>query len=89
MFEDHAGCPSLLAHLRQMTNPPLLHVFGHIHEARGALVHSWSQGGKDTVMVNAANQPTGKNGCWMPDGHRTPFGGPGFQPIIVDVWDKA
>ncbi|KAJ7512427.1 Metallo-dependent phosphatase-like protein [Mycena galericulata] len=34
-----AGCPALAARLRVLR--PRLHVFGHIHEARGAYVHLW------------------------------------------------
>lgn len=30
---EHTGCPSLLTRIRQVS--PLLHVFGHIHEAHG------------------------------------------------------
>jgi hypothetical protein len=127
---DRAGCPALLRHLGRMTNPPRLHVFGHIHEARGALVHQWDsdpnsaaetssagrswsgyesqesgpssgsrvdgrpdaasvvdcEGWKETIMVNAANQPAGKRRTL--DGMRVPFGGPGFQAIIVDLLDN-
>ncbi|KIM84996.1 hypothetical protein PILCRDRAFT_66965 [Piloderma croceum F 1598] len=101
---DHsrAGCPALLRHLGRMANPPRLHVFGHIHEARGALVHQWDpnpnldpqaavstvdrEGWKETIMVNAANQPAGAHR--MSNQMRVPFGGPGFQPIIVDLLDK-
>lgn len=128
---DHsrAGCPSLLRHLGRMTDPPRLHVFGHIHEARGALVHQWDpdpnaapesgpvtmswseleleldsaseseeqhpnltsagadrDGWKETIMVNAANQPAGSRRTL--NEMRVPFGGPGFQPIIVDLLDQ-
>lgn len=134
---SRAGCPALLRHLGRMTNPPRLHVFGHIHEARGALVHQWDpnpdldpetavgtgsvgtswsgyesedssspsgsagnggqppdaasatvnrEGWKETIMVNAANQPAGAHR--MLNRTRVPFGGPGFQPIIVDLLDK-
>jgi len=133
---SRAGCPALLRHLGRMANPPRLHVFGHIHEARGALIHKWdpnpdrdpeaaatnassigtswsesedstspsgSAGNdgqrsnvasatvdrerwKETVMVNAANQPAGAHR--MLNQMRVPFGGPGFQPIIVDLLDK-
>ena len=117
-----------------MTIPPRLHVFGHIHEARGALVHQWDpdpnsmpvgntnsesewewevssdsdspgvsekeeearnpasperdrrRGWKETIMVNAANQPAGNRRIL--NGRRVPFGGPGFQPIIVDLLDR-
>lgn len=30
---EHTGCPSLLARIREVS--PLVHLFGHIHEARG------------------------------------------------------
>jgi hypothetical protein len=122
---NRAGCPSLLRRLGRMTSPPRLHVFGHIHEARGALVHQWNpdpntipglrgfssrsdssssgseqdedqpdptssavdrEGWKETIMVNAANQPAGQNRRF--NGMRVPFGGPGFQPIIVDLLDR-
>ncbi|KAF9223471.1 Metallo-dependent phosphatase [Gyrodon lividus] len=102
----HVGCPALLSHISKMQNPPLLHCFGHIHEARGALVHVWDSrpvpveetggeplieeaGGesglsahdiKETLMVNAANMPLkGAGVC----------GGPGHQPVIVDILDLA
>jgi Icc-related predicted phosphoesterase len=32
LSKEHVGCPELLAHLSEMKRPPLLHVFGHIHE---------------------------------------------------------
>jgi hypothetical protein len=125
---SRAGCPSLLRHLGRITTPPRLHVFGHIHEARGALVHQWDpdpntalklesivrswsgsesdsasgseeqeepnpgssatdrDGWKETIMVNAANQPAGKRRTL--NERRVPFGGPGFQPIIVDLLDR-
>jgi hypothetical protein len=104
-----------------MTNPPRLHVFGHIHEARGALIHKWNpdpnfwssldssgldsspsgsgeegpnsassqndcEGWKESIMVNAANQPAGQRRTL--NGVRVPFGGPGFQPIIVDLLNQ-
>ncbi|KAG1821884.1 Metallo-dependent phosphatase-like protein [Suillus subaureus] len=102
----NAGCPALLAHLSEMRGPPLLHVFGHIHEARGAMRYPWTQveedqdssnaestpplGTRDTIMVNAANQPLGRQAIKPgPGGQRIPCGGPGFQPIIVDLLDSA
>ena len=55
------GCEELT---RRLTAPasspdalqPLLHVFGHIHEARGVhlLKHGEDEGAKETVLVNAA-----------------------------------
>ncbi|KAJ7461781.1 Metallo-dependent phosphatase-like protein [Mycena galericulata] len=38
--EMRAGCPALAARVRELQ--PRLHVFGHIHEARGAYVHLWN-----------------------------------------------
>ncbi|KAG9006752.1 hypothetical protein FRB90_009762 [Tulasnella sp. 427] len=77
------GCPTLLAHLNRLR--PKLHVFGHIHEARGATIHHWDtdSGAEDgvpkknniTVFVNPANQPTGAkaraNGRWAQTGRRS------------------
>ncbi|KAG1791733.1 Metallo-dependent phosphatase-like protein [Suillus plorans] len=102
----NAGCPALLAHLSKMRGPPLLHVFGHIHEARGAVRHSWLQaeedqcfsdsecspalGTRETIMVNAANLPLGRQAIRPgPGGQRIPCGGLGFQPVIVDLLDSA
>jgi Icc-related predicted phosphoesterase len=45
----HAGCPTLSATLDELKECKM-HVFGHIHEAHGAMVH----GGGDRVSVNAA-----------------------------------
>jgi len=36
-----------------------------------------------TVFANAANWPMGE--LSRRDGVRSPFGGPGFQPIVVDL----
>ncbi|KAJ7054500.1 Metallo-dependent phosphatase-like protein [Mycena amicta] len=36
-----AGCPALASRVQQLK--PKLHVFGHIHEARGVYVHRWGQ----------------------------------------------
>ncbi|KAG2058471.1 Metallo-dependent phosphatase [Suillus hirtellus] len=102
----NAGCPTLLAHLSKMRGPPLLHVFGHIHEARGAVRHSWLQadedqcfsdsecspalGTRETIMVNAANLPLGRQAIRPgPGGQRIPCGGLGFQPVIVDLLDSV
>ncbi|KAJ6491262.1 Metallo-dependent phosphatase-like protein, partial [Mycena vitilis] len=41
--DTRAGCPALAARLPALR--PRLHVFGHIHEARGAYVHVWSRPG--------------------------------------------
>jgi len=88
-----------------MQRPPLLHCFGHIHESHGAIVRPWdtpatevgeaadSQSSsvtgqpRQTIMVNAANQPIGPRGFVR--GIRVPCGGPGFQPVIIDILDSA
>ncbi len=43
---ERAGCPALLARVQALA--PRLHVFGHIHEARGVEVRA------GTMLVNAA-----------------------------------
>lgn len=86
---EHAGCEALRARLALLQ--PRLHLFGHIHEAHGAEIKSWDA--KDpldkdvatkearTVFVNASSWPMGR-------GKRTRvFGGPGFQPVVVDLLD--
>ncbi|KAF8146418.1 Metallo-dependent phosphatase-like protein [Mycena galopus ATCC 62051] len=47
---DHAGCPALAARLSTLR--PRLHVFGHIHEARGAHVHLWAGGDAPSAQNN-------------------------------------
>lgn len=123
------GCEDLRAHLPRIR--PRLHVAGHIHEARGAHIHTWDPQHDDqppliqyeatindesdmedlgirleeeeenseqgvpsscssdepaerTVFVNAANWPSGPRAHSRGDG-KVPFGGPGFQPIVVDL----
>ncbi|KAG5649956.1 hypothetical protein H0H81_001321 [Sphagnurus paluster] len=118
---QNAGCQYLRARLPHLR--PRLHVFGHIHEARGGAVHAWSstaadellrvqngfgeeevqpevevemaergggepqEGGTrdETVFVNAACSPSGPS-AWC-GAQRVPFGGPGFQPIVIDLRD--
>ncbi|KAJ7016569.1 Metallo-dependent phosphatase-like protein [Mycena alexandri] len=48
--KDLAGCAALAAELPRLK--PKLHVFGHIHEARGAYVHRWEQ---DSDHLGAQN----------------------------------
>ena len=94
---DRVGCPTMRTRLKDMR--PKIHVFGHIHEDRGVVIHPWaaSQPGGDasnqtpgdtvpptTIFINAANQPSGVNAR-----RAQGFGGLGFQPIIVDVWDQS
>ncbi|KAG6905539.1 hypothetical protein DXG01_002087 [Tephrocybe rancida] len=142
--KDFAGCVDLRNNLSRLR--PRLHLFGHIHEARGAHVHNWDDplpevnifegsdsdsdlgsedstntpqvdsgttmqlpsedagetagpifiheadvgqlagdGAEQTVFVNASTFPAGR-GEWRA-GQRVPFGGPGFQPVIVDLRD--
>lgn len=45
----HAGCPTLSTTLDELKQCKL-HVFGHIHEAHGAIIHE----GVERVSVNAA-----------------------------------
>ncbi|KAK7046907.1 Ser thr protein phosphatase [Favolaschia claudopus] len=51
--KDRAGCSDLLAALPRLK--PRLHVFGHIHEARGAHLHRW-QGNSGPPKVQNAIQ---------------------------------
>ncbi|EGN99079.1 hypothetical protein SERLA73DRAFT_181880 [Serpula lacrymans var. lacrymans S7.3] len=92
----HVGCSSLSTHLSRMAKPPRLHVFGHIHEGHGALMHSWSPSdsepsagrhpSRSTITVNAANYPMGPK-ARLPNNTSVPCGGLGFQPVIVDFLD--
>ncbi|KAG6844216.1 hypothetical protein H0H93_016591, partial [Arthromyces matolae] len=133
---DFAGCADLRNHLPRLR--PRLHVFGHIHESRGAHIHEWpgelpdvkvipdddsddeededddmddidvrleeeddtqvepastssvvvevpGEVKPETVFVNAATSPGGR-GTWR-GGLRVQPGGPGFQPVVVDLRD--
>lgn len=56
---EHVGCEELRDRLARMSAPPKVHVFGHIHEARG--IHP----GEKTTFINAsicdlAYRPTGE-----------------------------
>jgi len=90
---DNAGCEDLLKKLDEVR--PLLHVFGHIHEARGVEVQDWSQRSETvesqrTVHVNAANSPLGPKARQLRGrGLSVVTGGPGWQPIIVDIFDPV
>jgi hypothetical protein len=91
-----AGCPALSQRVNELR--PRLHAFGHIHEARGAYVHLWDNAnkpgasqlvddlpaGEQTVFVNAANSPSGPTAV-RTDGTPVFVGGPGVQPVIVDL----
>ncbi|KAJ7248843.1 Metallo-dependent phosphatase [Mycena haematopus] len=91
---ERAGCPALAARLPTLR--PRLHVFGHIHEARGAHVHLWARSdrpnqelsveeGEQTIFINASNYPSGPNAV----GASGPIdmAGVGFQPVVVDLLD--
>ncbi|KAG9029675.1 hypothetical protein FRB95_005016 [Tulasnella sp. JGI-2019a] len=96
-----AGCPTILERVSQVQ--PRLHVFGHIHEGRGATIKTWEQrdaaGGADTdggagshavtTFVNAANMPMGTDRLLDARGKRRLPGAPGWQPVIVDLRDDA
>ncbi|KAJ7315304.1 hypothetical protein DFH08DRAFT_1039844 [Mycena albidolilacea] len=51
-----SGCPVLAACLLTGALRPRLHVFGHIHEARGAYVHVWGQEGDHDLGAQNASQ---------------------------------
>lgn len=78
-----AGCETLATFLAKDQTTPHLHVFGHIHEARGAHVDKVS----GRVSVNAANQPLGNNA--VIGDHICTTGGRGWQAIIVDIKDDS
>ncbi|KAF7979797.1 hypothetical protein HWV62_40848 [Athelia sp. TMB] len=99
---DSAGCEALRARLR--TLKPRLHLFGHIHEARGASVSRWDalgdpvalQSSSPTEVAGEAGEEEGEvtvfvnASAWpMGRGRRTSeFGGAGFQPVVVDLLDN-
>ncbi|KZT06465.1 Metallo-dependent phosphatase, partial [Laetiporus sulphureus 93-53] len=93
---EHVGCETLAARLPSLR--PRLHVFGHIHEGHGALIHEWPASDPNssaekpgivddqTVFVNAANWPMGPK-ARLPGGAAIRFGEAPFQPVIVDLLD--
>ncbi|KAG6815465.1 hypothetical protein H0H87_001555 [Tephrocybe sp. NHM501043] len=60
--EAFAGCAALRAQLPRIR--PRIHVFGHIHEARGAHVHAWDSGraGAGAVSYNKDDGHAGSDG---------------------------
>lgn len=55
----HAGSRTLRKHVEKMkAGPPCLWMFGHIHEARGAVKHSFCLD-RSTLVVNAAQANSG------------------------------
>ncbi|KAF8341259.1 Metallo-dependent phosphatase-like protein, partial [Cantharellus anzutake] len=96
----HVGCEELWKRVKAIR--PRLHVFGHVHEGRGALIHTWGEEGDDdaedvqenrcgsseTIFVNASSTPAGALYYEaLNDGHSPDVGGYNFQPIIVDLLD--
>lgn len=90
MTSVRAGCPTLWN--KVSLTQPRLHLFGHIHEGRGATLHRWNPAGEETAkitaFVNGANSPIGRGTkAWDPSGRRRLPGEPGWQPVIVDMRD--
>ncbi|KAG7095942.1 hypothetical protein E1B28_006626 [Marasmius oreades] len=97
---DYAGCVDLRNRLPILR--PRLHVFGHIHEAHGAYIHSWKDGSCPAVQNDEAisedvqdnidttvfvNPANWPMGKRRADYGTREFGGEGFQPIVVDIVD--
>ena len=78
---EHVGCEALARTLPTLR--PRLHVFGHIHEAHGAVVKQWDADA-DTVCVNPAAWPMGPRARGA-DGMPVPFGTGPFSPVVVDL----
>ncbi|KAJ7089219.1 Metallo-dependent phosphatase-like protein [Mycena belliarum] len=85
-----AGCPALAARLAALR--PRLHVFGHIHEARGAYVHLWEGAARPSAqVVDAADEAVAAgaqtvfvNAATFPAGPNAPRTGVG-GPVVVDL----
>ncbi|OSX59565.1 hypothetical protein POSPLADRAFT_1184327 [Postia placenta MAD-698-R-SB12] len=91
LTHEHVGCEALAARLPALR--PRLHVFGHIHEAHGALIREWparddASDAERTAFVNAANWPMGPRARRQGGGY-VQFGEAPFQPVIVDLLDDA
>ena len=90
MSGERVGCEALASHISQLR--PRLHLFGHIHEDHGAMIHKWpfdDQGNSsETVFVNGANWPMGRN-TKTSSGSRVQFGTGPFAPVIVDLKDSV
>jgi hypothetical protein len=88
------GCETLRARLDSGSLRPRLHLFGHIHEAHGALIKSApereGQPAFNTAYVNAAAWPMGAK-TRGPGGARLsmPFGEGVFAPVVVDLLDTV
>ncbi|KAJ7888639.1 hypothetical protein B0H14DRAFT_1192853 [Mycena olivaceomarginata] len=69
---DRAGCSALAARLSSLR--PRLHVFGHIHEARGAHVHLWARGDEPSTPNNAqTSRAAGPDELIVEEGEQTVF----------------
>lgn len=66
------------------TRDPAIEVSEAVDNTQSSSVKEQS---RQTIMVNAANQPIGPRGFVR--GIRVPCGGPGFQPVIIDILDSA
>ena len=89
----NAGCEALRSAFQNGTLKPRLHVFGHIHEARGAQIDG--NGAVGTVHVNAANRSCLRSNQVRKSDRNDDveiadevgFGEAPFQPVIVDLLD--
>jgi len=90
-----AGCPALRERVAILQ--PRLHVFGHIHEGRGATLRQWEKRQVDdpaqqppnidmTAFVNPANDPLGPK-AFDEEHKRLKPGANGWLPVIVDLLD--
>ena len=66
---NRAGCKALASRLPQLQ--PRLHIFGHIHEAHGAYIHTWDDSSPSCPVVQAYSKETQTPDS--PVGHRTAF----------------
>ena len=89
---EDVGCPVLTQQLA--TIQPRLHVFGHIHEARGATLYEWKKSSNITAFVNPANVPLGplmpeEKGLFLENQRmgKRKAGGPGWRAVVVDLRD--
>ncbi|KAE9402854.1 Metallo-dependent phosphatase [Gymnopus androsaceus JB14] len=73
---DFPGCRALSDALPRLR--PRLHVFGHIHEAHGAHVHSWSKGHVGSVQNSKSSEPEPE-----PEEKEDIS----FRPVVVDMLD--
>ncbi|KAJ6572105.1 Metallo-dependent phosphatase-like protein [Mycena capillaripes] len=85
--ETCAGCPALAARLAALR--PRLHVFGHIHEARGAYVHLWSREdglGAQNGSQTSLEDPGDISEEVIPEGAQTVFVNASNSPAGPNEW---